>query len=112
LKAVPISTSLLRDSLVGDWIGFDRQGNPLDMEIPHDIGPAALLVSPVTDAVKRVGDDVVESLDRDQMWFVEAIVLNSVVLKRLEDRDWSAEELLTAVREMGYTWQISPIASP
>jgi hypothetical protein len=112
LKPVPISTSLLRDSLVGDWIGFDRQGDPLDMEIPHDIGPAALLVSPVTDAVKRVEDDVVESLDRDQMWFVEAIVLNSVVLKRLEDRDWSAEELLIAVREMGYTWQISPIASP
>lgn len=107
-----ISTSRLTDSLVRDWVAFDQHGNPLEIEIPGDIGPAALLVSPVTEAVKRVEGDNVVSLDRDQMWLVEAIVLNRVVLRRLEDQEMTAEDLLTAVREKGYSWQISPFSSP
>jgi hypothetical protein len=112
LRRVTISTSRLADRLIGDWVAFDRDGNPLEIEIPGDIGPAALLVAPVVDAVKRVDGGTVESLDRDQMLLVEVIVLNRVVLRRLGDLEATAEELLTAVRELGYSWQISPISSP
>lgn len=112
MDVVPISTSRLADNLRGDWVAFDEHGNPLEIDIPGDIGPAALLVSTVTDAVKRCDGDTVESLDRDQMWLVEAIVLNSVVLRRLGDLEATPEELLSAVREVGYSWQISPFSSP
>ncbi|HEX6299403.1 MAG TPA: hypothetical protein VF148_02940 [Acidimicrobiia bacterium] len=107
-----ISTSRLAGSLRGNWVAFDKSGNPLEIDIPGDIGPAALLVSQVTDAVKRLDGDTVESVDRDQMWLVEAIVLNSVVLRRLGHLEATPEELLAAVREAGYSWQISPFSSP
>lgn len=93
-------------------MAFDKHGNPLEIEIPGDIGPAALLVAAAVDAVKRLDGDTVESLDRDQMWLVEAIVLNRVVLRRLGDLEVTAEDLLIAVRDAGYSWQISPISSP
>lgn len=105
-----ISPSSLARSAIGDRAVFDKHGNLLDIDIPTQIGPAALLVSPVTDAVKRVDDGRVESLDRDQMWLVEAIVLHRDVLDRLEDREMTAEDLLSAVRDVGHTWQISPIS--
>lgn len=109
---VTISTVRLADSLRGDWVVFDNQGNPLDFEIPGDIGPAALLVAPLVDAVKRKEGKSVESLDRDEMWLVEAIVLNKVVLRRIGVLEATAEDLLRAVREAGYSWQVSPISSP
>ena len=112
MDVVPISTSRLAGNLRGSWVAFDKHGDPLEIEIPRDVGPAALLVSPVTDAVKRMDGDTVESLDRDQMWLVEAIVLNIVVLRRLGDLEATPEELVSAVREAGYSWQISPFASP
>jgi hypothetical protein len=107
-----ISTSRLAGSLRGNWVAFDKHGNPLEIDIPGDIGPAALLVSSVTDAVKRLEGDTVKSLDRDQMWLVEAMVLNRVVLSRLGDLEATPEDLLSAVREAGYSWQISPFSSP
>lgn len=109
---MPISTARLAASLRGNWVAFDEHGNSLEVDIPDDIGPAALLVSPVTDAVKRLDGETVESLDRDQMWLVEAIVLNVVILRRLGDLEATSEELLSAVRDLGYTWQISPFSSP
>lgn len=107
-----ISISWLRENLKGDWVAFDHHGAPVDVEIPATIGPAALLVTPVTDAVKRVRGGEVESLDRDQMWAVEAIVLNRVVLRRFEDGEMTTDELLAAVRDLGFSWQVSPISSP
>lgn len=107
-----ISTSRLTGSLRGNWVAFDKRGNPLEIDVPGDIGPAALLVSPVTDAVKRLEGDTVESVDRDQMWLVEAIVLNTVVLRRLGELEATPEELLAAVREAGYSWQISRFSYP
>ena len=93
-------------------MAFDEGGEPVDVEIPATIGPAAFLVTPVTDAVKRVIDGRIESLDRDQMWAVEAIVLNRVVLRRLGDQEMTTGELLSRVRELGYAWQISPVSAP
>ncbi|HSM45636.1 MAG TPA: hypothetical protein VK969_11525 [Acidimicrobiia bacterium] len=105
-----ISISRLNENLSGDWICFDRHGEPLDIEIPGSIGPAAFLVTAVTDAVKRIDGNAVESMDRDQMWAVDALVLNRVVLQKM-DGDLSVEDLITRVRALGYSWQISPISS-
>jgi hypothetical protein len=107
-----ISTSRLKSSLVGDWVAFDERGEPIEVEIPPMIGPAAFLVTHVTDAVKRVADGRIESLDRDQIWAVEAIVLSRVVLRRLDDEEMTTTELLSRVRELGYAWQISPVSAP
>lgn len=107
-----ISTSSLTANLIGDWVAFDERGEPLRVDIPPTIGPAAFLVSEVTDAVKRVADGVVRSLDRDQLWAVEAIVLNRVVLPHLGEAEMTVDELIESVRRAGFAWQISPVASP
>jgi hypothetical protein len=109
-----ISIGKLGEILVGDWAVFDKHGNAVDLAVPKDVGPAALLVTDVTDALKRVdeADRIVESVDRRDMWSVEAIVLNSIVLRRLEDDRVSVEGLMDAVRAAGFAWQIRPISVP
>lgn len=108
-----ISIETLKDHRTGPWVVFDKHGNILDREIPGDVGPAALLVSEVTEALKRVdeADRIVESLDRSQMWLVEGILLNEVILDKLSG-EMDAPGLLEAVRAAGYAWQIRPISGP
>jgi hypothetical protein len=106
-----ISIARLKSNLVNGWVAFDEHGEPVDFEIPTTVGPAVFLVAPVTDAVKRVEADVVESLDRDQMWAVAAIVLSHEVLWRLEEREMTTEDLLAAVGDLGYDWAVSPTSS-
>jgi hypothetical protein len=108
-----ISISELRTHVVDKWVAFDVDGTVLDVEIPRDIGPAALFVSPVTDALKEVDENgrVVGSVDRSLMWSVETIVLNEVALRRLEGR-LSAGELIDAVRTSGLAWAVRPISDP
>jgi hypothetical protein len=109
-----ISLGDLRAALVGNWVAFDKHGNPVDYKVPGDIGPAALSVSPVTDALKVVDEEgnLAGSGDRGAYWSVDAIVLNSVVLDRLTDREYSAEDLIQEVRRVGFVWQISPTSAP
>lgn len=109
-----ISIARLTELLDGDWAVFDKHGNPVGLPVPGDVGPAALLVSDVTEALKRVNEEglVVESVDRRRMWAVEAIVLNRIVLRRLTDGDMSMEDLMEAVRAAGFAWQIRPISVP
>lgn len=93
-------------------VAFDSDGNPVDPpEI--DVGfPATAQVAPVTDAVKRLRGDVVESLDRDSLWTVEIMVLEREVLESLDPEEMTAGEVWLAVIRAGYTWQISPSSSP
>ena len=94
-------------------MAFDEHGVVLDVAIPEAAGPATFLVSPVTDAAKRVeGDRVVESIDREEIWWVEAFVLDRQVLDRLGDGSMSAMELLKAVRAAGYEWGVSSTSGP
>lgn len=104
-----ISTEKLTSRLDGDWVAFDKHGEVVDYVVADHIGPAILLVSPVTDALKRVDDAerVVDSIDRGSVWMVDVIVLNSTVLSALPHKELSAEELIDSVREAGFTWQIS-----
>ena len=109
-----ISIAALRRHMVGDWVAFDKRGTVVDYVVPKDIGPATLSVSAVTDALKEVdeGDRVVRSVDKNSVWSVDAIVLNSVVLRRLPEQTYTAEELIVAVREAGFAWQISSTSVP
>jgi len=107
-----ISTAKLLAALHEGHVAFDMKGNPVEVDAAHIRGAATLLVVPVTDAVKRLRDGVVESLDRDEMWLVEAMVLGSDVLGRLGEVDLTADELWLAVEEAGYAWQLSPTSSP
>lgn len=109
-----ISVEKLLDQLKGEWVAFDRHGQAVEYEIPKDIGPATLSVSAVTDALKQVdeADRVVGSVDRETVWMVDAVVLNSIVLRRLPMTSFTIEELLEAVREAGFVWQISPTSAP
>jgi hypothetical protein len=107
-----ISTARLLGYLIDGRVAFNTQGEPVEVVVTTVHGPAVLLVGPVTDAVKRMRDGSVESLDRDQMWVVEAMVLEVEVVRRLGDVELTAEELWVAVEEAGFSWQISPISSP
>lgn len=109
-----ISTQELKSRLTGNWVAIDKHGQPVIYEVPADIGPATLAVAPVTDALKRVdeADRVVESVDKNTVWSVVAIVLNAIVLNRLPEDSFTAEELIEAVRDAGFAWQISPTSAP
>lgn len=107
-----ISTTRLLGSIRDGRVAFDTQGNPVEIDLAIVHGPASLLVAPVTDAVKRMRGGVVESLDRDQMWVVEAMVLETDVLQALGDVGLTAEELWRAVEQAGFSWQVSPTSSP
>lgn len=108
----PMLTVSLLQELLGedqDWIVVRPTGEPVDMKIPPGIGPATLLVSTVSDALKTVSEDgfVDGSLDRESVWNVEAIALNRVVVERLEGEVMSALDLYQAVVRLRLGWQIA-----
>lgn len=107
-----ISIARLIQNGTADLVAFDKYGEALDITIPDEAGHATLMVTPLTDAVKRVEGDVIESLDRDQMWTVEALVLDRAVLRRLDAQELTVENLLVAVGDLGYEWQVIPTSSP
>jgi len=101
-------------ALAGDGlVAFDSRGGLVDVGPLDPVGPATLIVSEVTDALKRVDDrgTVVESLDRSQSWMVEAIVLSSSALAALSG-DMEVEDLLLAVPAAGFEWVVSPTSAP
>lgn len=104
----------LKDQIEGEWVAFDKHGRVVQFAVPEDFAPATLSVSPVTDALKRVdeADRVVGSVDKGSVWMVDVILLSSTVLGRLPDDVFTAEELLEAVREAGFVWQVSPTSVP
>jgi hypothetical protein len=109
-----ISITHLRESLVGDRVVFDPHGKPLELPVPDDVGPATMMVSEVTEALKSVDEtgSVDASIDRDGMWQVDALVLGRAVLDRLEAGDHTVASLLQAVRDLGYAWQVSSTSAP
>lgn len=95
-----------------NWVLFDIAGTPFDLPVPRDIGPATLLVSPVTDALKTMSEDglVVESLDRANVWSVVGYALNRVVLKKLDHVNMSPDQLYEAVVGLRLGWQVKDLA--
>jgi hypothetical protein len=73
--------------------------------LPEDATPPALLVAPVTEAVKEVdGDTVVSYLNRDAMWAVQGFLLSHEVVSALPDGVDSAAALIEAVSRAGLRW--------
>lgn len=103
-----IDLAVLRESLAeqGDWVMFDSDGNILHGEVPPSAGPATLIVTPVTDAVKAVEHGMVTgSIDRSKLWRVEAFLLNRIALDKLGDGSVDVDSLLDAA---GISWQVVP----
>lgn len=97
-----------------DWVVVAADGELVEVDVPRDVGPAAVLVSEITDALKTVSDEglVVDAPRREEVWQVEAFVLNRVVIEALDpDVDNLAipQGLLTAVEELGFGWQVKPV---
>lgn len=96
----------LRD-LAGGRVAVTPSGSILDPPALTGPGPAVLLVTEVTEAVKRLdGARIVDSVDRSRLWEVEAIVLEEVVLDDLGSDDMGWAELVEAVTAAGYDWQV------
>lgn len=96
----------------GDWALFDSHGEALGVLVPPDIGPATLLVAPVTDAVKTTTSDglVNQSLNRDDIWAVQGLALNRVVVDRLDREMMTLREIYDAVVSMRIGWQVKKMA--
>lgn len=89
---------------------FDKTGATVDIDPPD--GSAVLIVSEMTDALKTVDTRLISgSVDRGQVWVVDAIALDVEVLDRL-DGTMPIEDLIEAVRVAGFDWQVSPTFSP
>jgi hypothetical protein len=107
-----ISIVELRSRVEGGHVVFDKTGALVDIPAPPDAGPATLVVSEMPDALKTVDSDVITgSMDRAEVWVVDAIVLDREVLDCLEG-EITAEELISKVRRAGYEWQVSPTSAP
>lgn len=91
-----------------DYVAFDLDGSPLEVEIEPDFGVATVLVTSPTDALKRVSADgfVVEGIDRDATYLIEGFVLNRVILEKIGDATLSAEQLYEGVIDLGHTWNV------
>jgi hypothetical protein len=94
-----------------DWVVVGAEGDLVDLEVPADVGPAALLVTSVTDALKTVSEDglVVGAPRRDGVWQVEAFVLNRVLVAALPPDVDIPGDLFDAVEELGFGWQVRPL---
>ena len=105
-----IAVSDLRDRLEDEdgWLIFGADGSRMDMAVPDDMGPAALLVTTVTDAAKTLTSDgqIDRSLDRESIWAVEGFALTGAVVRSLPKLDLTPEGLLEAVVELGMEWDI------
>jgi hypothetical protein len=88
-------------------IVIDVDGNVVDQRDPGVLGPAVLIALPVTDAVKVVaGGLVLDSLDRDTLWSVEGFQLGPQVLSAVDHGRFTAQDLIDAVVEAGFEWQV------
>jgi hypothetical protein len=87
-------------------VGVD--GRPAGLEgVAEDAPVPGLMVSPITEAVKRVeAGAVVHNLSRDTLWAVEGFLLDGRVIAALPDGIESGAGLIEAVTAAGFRWEI------
>lgn len=85
-------------------------GSFVDMDVPADFGDNTLLVSPVTDALKRVSEHglVEGSIERDLVVRVEGIVLDAETVEELEGEELELAALIETVLGMGRVLDTRP----
>lgn len=88
-----------------DMPGFDPTGDPAEM--PPAEGPAVMVVSPVTDAMKLVHADLVAGpIDRETVGRAIGFALSRSVLERLGEGSYDAAGLIEAVGALGVDWTV------
>jgi hypothetical protein len=93
-------------------VAFDVEGRSLPIQPTEGHGPAVMLVSEVTEAVKEVsGDRVTGAVDRDDLYRVVGFELDRRVIDQLAPEDLTAEQLIVAVEAMGHVWEPIPHSS-
>lgn len=109
-----IEIGRLRGEVSDGRAAFDVNGAPLAHEPRLGQSPAALLVVPVTDALKQITDEgmIVSSIERDSVVEVVGFSLASEVLAVLPDEVSDGAGLLQAVENVGFEWLISPTSDP
>ena len=103
-----ITVSLLEQALGElDRVAVTTGGTVVDVPVPPDVGPAVMVVKPVTDALK-FGESgrLVASVDRDRTWAVHAFVLHRDVLGKLQSEQLTARELKAEVERLGIVWDV------
>lgn len=91
---------------------FDVRGIPLGDGV-SPAGNATLLVSPVSDALRRVSRaGLIEGeVNRDDIWLVAGFALAGPVVDSLEGDYGSPMDLYESVADSGYEWSIVPMPS-
>jgi hypothetical protein len=98
------SRELRRRAAGGRVVSVNAEGGYL-ADLPADLPTPALLVEPVTDAVKQVdGDLLVADLDRSLLWSVRGMAVDLTVTDSLPDGSFTLAELIQEVEAAGHTW--------
>jgi hypothetical protein len=94
------------------WVMWGADGELREPDVPTHAGAATLIVSKVTEAVKRVGEEgfIDSSVDRRGLWTLEAVLLNRVVVEKLEEGVLDTASLLDAVTRSGFGWQVVTVS--
>jgi hypothetical protein len=94
-------------------VAVDVAGGIIETQETSGPGHAVLITTTPTDAVKVVnGGMIIESLNRDLLWSIEAFVLGSEVVMAIDGKVNSPEELVEAVSNAGFEWRVvSPSSS-
>lgn len=110
-----LTASRLFDLLRPDQelLAFTASGERVAIPSDASLGPATLLVSVASDALKKVSDRgfVDGSVDRDDVWTADAFVLQREVLELLEGDFPTPLDIYEAVASLGYEWNVSPMSS-
>jgi hypothetical protein len=100
-----IDSRELRQRAAEDRVVTVDAGGRLAEDPPEDVDIPALLVAPVTDAVKLVdGDRLTADLDRSLLWSVRGVAIDFEVADSLPEGAFTLVELIHAVEAAGHTW--------
>jgi hypothetical protein len=100
-----IDSRELRRRASEDRVATVDAGGRFIEDPPDDSDIPALLVTPVTDAVKLVdGDRLTADLDRSLLWSVRGIAIDFEVADSLPDGAFTLAQLIREVETAGHTW--------
>ena len=93
-------------------ISFDPDGVPIDLDERMGLGPASLIVEPVTDAVKLVDteDKLVGVVDKSELWEGVGFSVRTSVVAEFAAGPISGDELIRLVSASGTEWSSVPAA--
>jgi hypothetical protein len=102
--AVIDSSELRRMTADGTVVTVGPGGRFIE-KLHDDTDIPAMLVTPVTDAVKVVdGDRLIEDLDRSLLWSLRGIAVDYSVAESLPDGVFTLSELIHEVEAAGHAW--------